>query len=559
MDIKPFISCFHPQRIFNRNTKSWEYVPCGKCTACVNRANAALSHRIQNEIDAHKYTLFFTLTYDNEHIPLMECFEDKRSHTQFRPYGRVASDDRYFKSLPFAPFWDYSAYSSRFNSAGVSGSEVDLPLPPVTHYVGTNTVFAVCCKQDVIDFVKRLRQKIYKKYGNSAPIKYYFCSEYGPRTYRPHYHGLLFFNSPSLREEIVSYIISSWGLFRRLQGHGRNRFSFEPFCSASRFTVEGKGCSKDFNISFVAKTSNCAANYVSQYVSSDSDLPKVLQSRAFKPFRLYSSGTMFGTTASLSSEVFAHFARLFDHRNCFVSSFDRSYTHNIQIISKQGYPVSLPVPYSEHELLSVWRKPFGYCLLSDNQKSSTYRFLSRHYDELSRQMIPRRKWRSYLFEHYKMQYLGLSMDEDTTWLATTRAFQFCHPRGIDVDYYYRVYEYTLYLSQQYRLKCFYDLQNTWLANSHPLRFIFSAYPFVAEDLPFTLDTDAFVNNSAIAFCVSLDIDLHDLYPDDYHLDISFVHSLSYDKSPVFASWQANELKRAFQHNKSKYKESCLSV
>ena len=559
MDIKPFISCMHPQRIFNRNTKSWEYVPCGKCPACINRANAQLAARIQKEIEAHKYTLFFTLTYDNEHIPLMEYFEDKCSHAQFRPFGRVASDDRYFKSLPFLPFWDYSAPNSKFNPAGVTGCEVNLPLPPVTHYDGKNTVFAVCCKQDVIDFVKRLRQKIYKNYGNSAPIKYYFCSEYGPRTFRPHYHGLLFFDSPALREKIVSFIVQSWGLFRRLQGHGRNRFSFEPFCDAARFTVEGNGCEKDFNISFVTPTTNSAANYVSQYVSSDSDLPQVLQFKAFKPFRLYSAGSMFGVTAALSTEVFTHFAHLYELRNCFVPSVKRDFTHPVQIIDKQGYPVSLAVPYTEHELLSVWRKPFEYSLLSDNQKSSTYRFISRYYDELSKKMIPRRKWRSYLLEHHKLEYLGLSMDNDSNWIASTRAFQFCHPRGIDVDYYFKVYEYTLYLSQQYKLKCFYQLQNRYLSNSLPLRSLLSAYPFVFEGLPSVLTREDFLSNKDVAFCLSLGIDLAELYPDDRHLDTRFVESLNQSHSPVYASWQADELKRAFQHNKSKFKESCLTV
>ena len=96
----------------------------------------------------------------------MEAFEDKCSHTQFRPYGRVATDDRYFKSLPLNPFWDYSAPNSKFNPAGVFGNEVNLPLPSVTHLDCSKPVFAVCCKQDVIDFVKRLRQKIYKNQVN---------------------------------------------------------------------------------------------------------------------------------------------------------------------------------------------------------------------------------------------------------------------------------------------------------------------------------------------------------------------------------------------------------
>ena len=108
-------------------------------------------------------------------------------------------------------------------------------------------------------------------------------------------------------------------------------------------------------------------------------------------------------------------------------------------------------------------------------------------------MIPRRKWRSYLSEHYKLQYLGLSMDNDSNWIASSRAFQFCHSRGIDVDYYFKVYEYTLYLSQQYKLKCFYQLQNTYLSHCLPLRSILSAYPFVFEGLPSVLTRESIYN------------------------------------------------------------------
>jgi hypothetical protein len=87
----------------------------------------------------------------------------------------------------------------------------------------------------------------------------------------------------------------------------------------------------------------------------------------------------------------------------------------------------------------------------------------------------------------------------------------------------------------------------------------SAYPFVAEGLPLYLDRSEFLSNHSISFALSLGIDLSELYPDDYHLDKRFVTSLSHDHTPIYASWHANELKRSYQHNKSKFKESCLTV
>ncbi|MEM4380390.1 MAG: hypothetical protein QXL01_06910 [Thermoplasmatales archaeon] len=54
------------------------------------------------------------------------------------------------------------------------------------------------CYTDVQLFVKRFREFFSRKYPNSAPIRFYLCGEYGPRTLRPHYH-ILFFNIPDLR------------------------------------------------------------------------------------------------------------------------------------------------------------------------------------------------------------------------------------------------------------------------------------------------------------------------------------------------------------------------
>lgn len=559
MLLKPFISCLHPERIFNRNTRSWEYVPCGKCAACVNRSNAVMSNRINAECKAHKYTFFFTLTYDNAHIPLMEYFEDKCSHAQFRPYGRVAADDRYFKSLPVFPFWSYTAPNSKFNSAGVSGQEVDLPLPPVSHYDGNNTVFAVSCKQDVIDFIKRLRQKIYKKYGNKCPFKYYFCSEYGPKTYRPHYHGLLFFNSKELSVEIADLVQQSWGLFRRIQGHGRNRFTFDPFCSPDRFTLEGRDRTDDYNMSFVTGDANAASNYVSTYVTSATNLPKVLLSKSFAPFRLYSASSMFGVTDDVSSSVFSHFAHLYDTRNCYTASSGRSFTHRLDSVDKDGHPCVLDIPYTQHELLSVWRKPFQYSLLSDPKKCCTFAFVYRHSRELIEKMIPRRLWKSYLKSHYPSEFDVFGMDEQQNWIASTRAYQFCSSRHIDVVYYARVYDYMLYLSQQYKLKRFYELQQLFISFTHSPASVLHAYPFVLEDLPLVFTDATSWDSPAISFAVSLGIDLADLYPDGYHLDTKFVESLDYRHNQVYTTYKTDQLTLAFKHEKGKYKESCLFV
>lgn len=55
------------------------------------------------------------------------------------------------------------------------------------------------CKRDVQLFMKRLRKAFYPR-----SIRYYMCGEYGSRTYRPHYHAILFGVAP---EELDSTFV----------------------------------------------------------------------------------------------------------------------------------------------------------------------------------------------------------------------------------------------------------------------------------------------------------------------------------------------------------------
>lgn len=48
------------------------------------------------------------------------------------------------------------------------------------------------CRRDVQLFVKRLRKKLSKHFGELGRFRFYICGEYGPQTNRPHYHGILF-------------------------------------------------------------------------------------------------------------------------------------------------------------------------------------------------------------------------------------------------------------------------------------------------------------------------------------------------------------------------------
>lgn len=78
--------------------------------------------------------------------------------------------------------------------ASKSKSAVFITLTYNDVYMPLNSHAGLCvatlCKQDIQLFMKRLRKEVAKITDNK--IRYYIVGEYGPKSLRPHYHGLLF-------------------------------------------------------------------------------------------------------------------------------------------------------------------------------------------------------------------------------------------------------------------------------------------------------------------------------------------------------------------------------
>lgn len=72
--------------------------------------------------------------------------------------------------------------------------------------IGANRL-PTLCKQDVIDFTKRLRSVQERKFPGSPGIRYYTVGEYGTQTKRPHYHSIMF----NLQGELLSELPRIWG------------------------------------------------------------------------------------------------------------------------------------------------------------------------------------------------------------------------------------------------------------------------------------------------------------------------------------------------------------
>ena len=63
-------------------------------------------------------------------------------------------------------------------------------------------------------FAKRFRKYLFTKIGSYEKISSYVVSEYTPKTFRPHFHILFFFDSDEIAENIRQAVYQSWRLGR---------------------------------------------------------------------------------------------------------------------------------------------------------------------------------------------------------------------------------------------------------------------------------------------------------------------------------------------------------
>ena len=212
------IMCYNPKRVRNpkidydfTKDKAFLYVPCGKCESCKKRARTDILVRLYHTFlyfkDYGGSALYVTYTYNDDNIPYFEY--DGKHYNTF--------DKRHIQS-----------------------------------------------------YLKRLRITLSRKFNISTGLQYFFASEYGGITHRPHYHALLFIPKTDQLNQIKSYVSLLWT-------HG-----FTKFGNINNGIVNGFG----------------ALQYCSKYITKNvlSDvyfryLKKILPASQYeksKPFTLYS-------------------------------------------------------------------------------------------------------------------------------------------------------------------------------------------------------------------------------------------------------------------------------
>ncbi|UPW42032.1 replication initiator protein [Dipodfec virus RodF1_16] len=338
--VRPLDVCLNPVRVVSNGTVN--YYRCGRCSNCKRSYISNWRNRLVSHMESGLFTtLFITLTYSNEHLPLVHLSEDNTisdiTHTRFKR-GGFSKGDFFRESVLDTP--QFLRYPTLNNAV----------FDNFPHWVSSRTsdsvtfddspTFAICLRSDIQNFVKKLRRLIEDRFCNTfedTSIGYFICSEYGPKTFRPHYHGLLFFRSSSVAEFCHdSAVFQAWG-----------KQALHPLNESSE-------CCKYTN-------SNGVASYVSKYVTCFDSLPRPLSLSPFQPFHLQSTRIPIGSLCAPASVAFDSVDKntLFRLREY----YDKK-THDF-ISVKSPYPLSfwnkyfprLPFnsEFSSDELFEVFR------------------------------------------------------------------------------------------------------------------------------------------------------------------------------------------------------------
>lgn len=258
--------CQSPRTVVNKYTHEPVVVSCGSCPSCILRRSGIQTNLLTSYSTQFRYVYFVTLTYAPCFLPTLEvsvvetCTDDIADVSVVPNINDldVRDPNTYlfgFRSVPRSASVKLknSTVERTFKDPDVAFSypmtskELLSILNKVKHNVPNRIPYV--CNRDLDLFLKRLRS-----YYPDEKLRYYAVSEYGPTSFRPHWHLLLFSNSERFSQTVLENVSKAWS-------YGR--------CDAS--------LSRGFAAPYVA-------SYVNSFVSLPdfyTQMPKVVRPKSF--------------------------------------------------------------------------------------------------------------------------------------------------------------------------------------------------------------------------------------------------------------------------------------
>lgn len=258
--------CQNPRTVVNKYTHESVVVPCGHCPSCYLRRSAIQTNLLTTYSSQFRYVYFVTLTYAPCFLPTLKvsivetCTDDIADVSCVPNISALNAEDSNtymfgFRSVP-------RSVSVKVKNSTVNRTFKDpkvkfaYPMKPeallsILGKINHNIPYRIpyVCNRDLDLFLKRLRS-----YYPNEKLRYYAVSEYGPTSFRPHWHLLLFSNSERFSKTVCENVSKAWS-------YGR--------CDVS--------LSRGFSASYVA-------SYVNSFVALPdfyTQMPKVVRPKSF--------------------------------------------------------------------------------------------------------------------------------------------------------------------------------------------------------------------------------------------------------------------------------------
>lgn len=317
------VNCDHPRVIVNPHTGEKVRVRCGKCAQCLNARAKKWINKLSVESQYHRFAFMVNLTYDNFHLPKLFLKGD----------SLVYGNRDLSLCIPLHDLLDL--IDNSFQDPEKKEKDKNYLLARLKHPLG----LPVCCSDDISKFNKRLNKWIHDnithRYYN---FRFFQAHEYGPTTFRPHCHGIYYFDDPRVAARFLEAISACWQ----------------------------NGDSSAANI-----FSNGGFSYVAQYVNMSVHLPSFYSHKDLRQRHQFSKCPPLG----FDSLSFEELRKVYNDRPTYRTVWD----------SSSSRYVTLPVNSTFKD--RYFPKCPGYNNLSDSSRIGLYRAVellpSSDYDEFS--------------------------------------------------------------------------------------------------------------------------------------------------------------------------------
>jgi len=218
--------CQNPRTVVNKYTHEPVIVSCGSCPSCILRRSGIQTNLLTSYSAQFRYVYFVTLTYAPCFLPTFEvslieaCTDDIADVSCVPDINNLDAGDPNtylfgFRSVPRSASVKLktSTVERVFKDPEVKFTYPMKPkellsiLGKIKHNVPNRIPYV--CNRDLDLFLKRLRS-----YYPDEKLRYYAVSEYGPTSFRPHWHLLLFSNSERFSKTVLENVSKAWSYGR---------------------------------------------------------------------------------------------------------------------------------------------------------------------------------------------------------------------------------------------------------------------------------------------------------------------------------------------------------